>query len=229
MKQVIELISSFPTVVWTALLAFCLAWWLISLAASGIDAGGDGDADGDGDFDADADGDADTDSSDELAGRLTKALHVGQVPLSLSLTVLAFVGWTTSGLLQLIVGSLTDERNIPKAVLAAGSVLVFFFAGFIGLKALHQFARMSEPLFTTTKAPDRHAALGATCRIRTTHVTASLGEAEVINGVAKGQIVRVRTDSGDFVRGDIAHLVGYDSANGAFTIVELDETLKSTL
>ena len=96
-----------------------------------------------------------------------------------------------------------------------------------GVALLQFFAKISAPLFVTTTAIEKRDAVGGTCRIRSTHVSAKLGEAEVLTGAAKGQIVRVRTDSGDFVRGDIAQLVGYDNATEAFTIVELDPVLRN--
>jgi Protein of unknown function (DUF1449) len=258
MNRVLELIGSFPTVVFTAVLAFCLVWWIISLVLSGGEGGNDGDADFDVDADADVDVDVDTDvelSHGHAAGhvqttghvgrigqrshtsgrhgagkggrgvgwRLAKAIRFGQIPLSLSLTIISFGGFAISGLLQLAAEG--DTRHLGAAV----GIPIMALALAVGLVLHRWFAQATRPLFVTTTAPERHAAIGATCRIRTTHVTASLGEAEVTSGSAIGQIVRVRTDSGDFVRGDIAHLVGYDQKTGAFTIVELDPELKELL
>jgi hypothetical protein len=244
MSRVIELVSSFPTSVFTAVLAFCLIWWIIFLALSGGEGGNDGDTD----FDVDADVDADIElghghAAGHMAGvkggrqnahrgrtgsrgptsRFAKAIGFGQVPLSLSLTVLSFGAFAVSGLLQL-----AAEGNDATDNVAVGLVIMLIALGAGGL--LHKwFARVTQPVFVTNTAPSRHAAIGATCRIRTTHVTASLGEAEVTSGSAIGQIVRVRTDSGDFARGDVAHLVGYDQSSGSFTIVELDPDLKELL
>ncbi len=221
MKRVIELVGSFPTVVFTAVLAFCLVWWIISLVLSGGEGGNDGDAD----FDVDSNADSDGDFGDhhDFGWVLAKVIRFGQIPISLSLTIISFGAFAVSGLLQLAVEGDTGHVNAPVAL----AIMVFALA--TG-GALHRwFAHATQPLFTTNAAPQRHAAIGATCRIRTTHVTASLGEAEVTSGSAIGQIVRVRTDSGDFVRGDVAHLVGYDQQSGAFTIVELDPDLKELL
>jgi hypothetical protein len=228
MNKVIELISSFPTVIWTAVLAFCLAWWLVSLVVSGIDGSGEVDVDGDGDLDLDGDldGDGDVDGTDRFLGSVAKMLHVGQVPLSLGLTVLSFGAFTVSGLLQLAVGGVSSGKAWPGGALFAVSAVVFMVASVFGLGLLWYFAKLTAPLFVTEKAPERIAALGGTCRIRTTHVSNSLGEAEVISGSAKGQIVRVRTDDGDFALGDLAQLIGYDAESAAFTIVELDPVLR---
>jgi hypothetical protein len=246
MNRVIELVSSFPTVVFTAVLAFCLVWWIISLVLSGGEGGNDGDAD----FDVDPDVDGDVEfGRGHAAGHvhtshghgkqtnhgftkggqhgvswaLAKAIRFGQIPISLSLTIISFGAFAVSGFVQLAL-----EGNAKPVKTPVGIAIMLFGLAVGGL--LHRwFALATQPLFITNTAPERHAAIGATCRIRTTHVTASLGEAEVTSGSALGQIVRVRTDSGDFVRGDIAHLVGYDQQSGAFTIVELDPDLKELL
>jgi hypothetical protein len=216
MNRVIELVGSFPTVVFTAVLAFCLVWWILSTVLSGGEGGNDGDAD----FDFDGDGDFGDHHS--VGWVFARALRFGRLPLSLSLTIISFVAFAVSGLAQL-----AAEGNGRLATPAGIAIMVFALA--VGGVFHRWVAKAAEPLFVTNIAPDRHAAIGATCRIRTTHVTASLGEAEVTSGSALGQIVRVRTDSGDFTRGDVAHLVGYDQQSGAFTIVELDPDLKSLL
>jgi hypothetical protein len=228
MNRVLELVGSFPTVVFTAVLAFCLVWWIISLVLSGGEGGNDGDTD----FDVDPDakfGHGHAGHSHAKGGhhgpgwKLAKVIRFGEVPLSLSLTVISFGAFAVSGLLQLAAEGKTKHVATPVGI----TIMLFSLA--IGGILHRWFAQATQPLFVTTTAPERHAAIGATCRIRTTHVTASLGEAEVTSGSAIGQIVRVRTDSGDFVRGDIAHLVGYDEQSGAFTIVELDPDLKRLL
>jgi hypothetical protein len=274
MNRVVELVSSFPTVVFTGLLAFCLVYWLLSLVISGLD--GSGEVDADSDFDADFDGDVGNGSghggsvshaghvgvgghaghmghashgghdvhgahtSDHVShavgnhgahggrsfsAKFAKTLRLGEVPLALGLTVLSFGAWATSGIMQLVFDGVTKKHPLIHLVSLAISIAIMFVALALGFRLLGAFAKVSAPLFVTTTAPMRHEALGGTCRIRTTHVTGSLGEAEVLTGVAKGQIVRVRTDKGDFVRGDIAQLVDYDETTSAFTIVELDPVL----
>jgi hypothetical protein len=290
MKRVIELLSSFPTVVFTAVLAFCLVWWFISLVVSGADGTGETDVDGDVDFDGDfgsgghpgghsvggpvghvghvghvgngpvghsgptvgahASGASHVDHSGHLghgpghgaahggahrgghqgrsvSARLAKSFRLGEVPLSLGFTVLSFGAWAISGVLQLAFEGFTNSHRIAHAVVVLVSIAILLISAACGFALLGYFAKISAPLFVTTTAPLRNEALGGTCRIRTTHVSGTLGEAEVLTGVAKGQIVRVRTDSGDFVRGDIAQLVDYDESTSAFTIVELDPVLRN--
>jgi hypothetical protein len=267
MNRVIELVGSFPTVVFTAVLAFCLVWWIISLVLSGGEGGNDGDTDFDVEgadgvdgadgLDADVDGDVEfgrghsaghvqpgrvyakgasrgghnggrsrSKGSRSVGWTLAKAIRLGQIPMSLSLTIISFGAFAISGLLQLAAeGGEGNAGHVNTPI----AIAIMAFALVVGGLLHRWFAQATQPLFVTNTAPERHAAIGATCRIRTTHVTASLGEAEVTSGSAIGQIVRVRTDSGDFVRGDVAHLVGYDQQSGAFTIVELDPELKELL
>lgn len=227
MNRVIETVSSFPTVVFTAVFAFCLAWWLVSLFVSGIDGSGEADVDADVDTDFDVDS-GDVDAGDELATKMARALHVGEVPLSMSLTVLSFGAWASSGLAQLVLDDIAKKGKWGSGLRLIVALAILALGVFVGGLLLRVFAKATKPVFVTTLATSRHSALGATCRIRTTNVTASLGEAEVMSGENKGQIVKVRTDRGDFVRGDVAQLVGYDEDTGAFTIVELDPVLRDT-
>ncbi len=230
MNRVIETVSSFPTVIFTAVFAFCLAWWLVSLFVSGIDGTGEADVDADADFDADIEGDidGDIDTGDDLSVKMARALHIGEVPLSMSLTVLSFGAWAMSGLAQLVIDDIADQGKWGTGLRFAAALGILAVGLLSGFGLLRVFAKATKPVFVTTLATSRHGALGATCRIRTTNVTASLGEAEVMTGENKGQIVKVRTDRGDFVRGDVAQLVGYDDDTGAFTIVELDPVLRDS-
>lgn len=202
----IELLSHFPTSVFTGLLVFCLTWWLISILVSGLDA----DADTDADFDGDGVGD-----------HIGKALGLGAVPLPLALTLLAFGGWAASIVLQ----SLLATTDTPA--LALGTALAVLAGALVaGLVVLRLSAKPLSRLFRTEQAPSRSAAVGAMCRVRTLNVTSSFGDAEVLSGPTRGSIVRVRAADGRFGRGDTAHIIDFDEQTNTFVIDELDDVLR---
>ena len=206
MDRVVELLSSYPTVIFTALLMFCLAWWLVSIVVSGADgADTDMDADGDGDF----------------FGRAGRLIGTGAVPVSLGFTVLSFGGWAVCLLLSVAVNP--DELSGRAARLVGTGILVG--GGFAGLGLVRFFARVSKPVFTTLTAPRRHENLGARVRIRTTLVTHSFGQAEVLTGPLRGAVVKVRAAEGRFTRGDIALVIDFNAETNVYDIDEIPEGL----
>ena len=88
-----EYLTSFPTAIFTAVLVFCIAWWVISLLFSAAD------------FDTDADADADGDN-DGLGDHIGRVLGSGPVPIPLAVTILAFGMWASSLVLQSIFADL---------------------------------------------------------------------------------------------------------------------------
>jgi hypothetical protein len=199
MKRLIELLTEFPTVIFTAVLAFCLAWWIVSIVVSGAD----------GDFDADLDADVD------------HPLHLGHLPLSLACTILVTFAWALSLLGQIAL----DAFVLTGVILVAGSIALAVASVAFGLKMLGILAKPAARIFVSEPAPHRHASVGASCRIRTTHVTDSFGDAEVLDGPTKGSLVKVRSNGHEFARGDVALIIEFDERSEAFAIVEHDPHL----
>jgi hypothetical protein len=65
--------------------------------------------------------------------------------------------------------------------------------------------------------------------VRTTRVTQTFGDAEVISGPMRTSIVKVRADEGEFTRGDIALLVDLDAEHDAYWIAEIEEQYRPHL
>ena len=199
-----KLLTAFPTVILTGFFAFCLAWWLISVLFSALDFDLDGDADGDG-----------------FGDHVGKALGAGPVPIPLALTILAFGAWSASLALQAVLSSSDDPHldvGIALAVLA-GAVVV-------GLLLLRLLARPLRGLFHTEPALERRAAVGSVCKVRTLYVGDTGGQAEVVNGGLRGNLIPVRAGmGGPFHRGDHALIVDYDETSGRYTIADIDDDL----
>lgn len=87
-----QTLTTFPTAIFTGILIFCLAWWLITLLVAGLDA----------DVDLDADG--------------PDLLGFGNLPIALAVTLLAFGAWATS----LLATVALDDGDSPPIGLILG-------------------------------------------------------------------------------------------------------------
>ncbi len=191
-----QTLSTFPTAIFTGILIFCLTWWLITLVVAGLD----------------ADVDLDADDPDILG--------IGNLPIALAFTLLAFGAWATS----LLVTVAIDDADTPPIGLVIGVAAGAIFGGLLFLRLA---AKPLSRLFHTEQGPARTDSVGAICKVRTLHVDQRFGDAEIVSGTTKGSIVRVRAAPGLFHRGDLAHVIDFDEAAEAFTIVELDDELRT--
>lgn len=199
-----KLLTSFPTVIFTGFFAFCLAWWLITIAFGALDLDIDSDADADG-----------------VGDHIGKALGSGAVPIPLALTVLAFGAWAASLALQAVLSS-SDSPHLDLGV----AIAVLIGAMVTGVVLLRLLARPLSRVFHTELALQRRAAVGSVCKIRTVSVNETGGQAEVVNGGLRGNLIPVRAGmGGPFHRGDHALIVDYDEASGRYTITDIDDDL----
>lgn len=207
MKRVGEVATTWPTLGFTAVLAFFLVWWVLSLAVSGID-GADIDADGDG-------------ASDGLFGRIGHFVGIGSVPLSFGLTILALGSWSISLLAELAVGERLDG---PGGL--AFAVAVSVASVWIGLQLTRRVVKRFAPVFDFHSGPSRRDAHGATVKVRTQFVDDRFGEAEVLDGPRVHSIVRVRATLGQFKRGDVAMILDYNEVSDTYALIPIDSSLR---
>jgi hypothetical protein len=194
----IDLLTSFPTVVFTFLLAVCVLWWLASMLLAGLDA------------------DVDADGADGLADQL----GFSAMPLPLALSLLALGGFAVTATLQSQLESSAGKQlalGVGIGILLAGAV-----GGLIVVKV------MSKPLgkvFAIQGAPTRAVAVGSFCKIRTLDVSDRTGDAEITTGPLRGSIVHVRAAEGRFTRGDLAHIIDFDRQRNIYVIDDIDPAL----
>jgi hypothetical protein len=205
MHRVAEVVTQWPTLGFTVLLAFFLMWWVLSLIVSGLD-GTDLDTDGDG-------------VNDDLFGKVGHFIGIGSLPFSFGLTVLAFVAWSTSLLLSLLPFAAKTGVGVGFGI-GVGIVALI-----VGVLCTRKVASAFAPVFDFHGGPRREDAKGAKVKVRTQHVDEGFGEAEVLNGPRIHSIVRVRAKAGLYQRGDIAMIVDYQSEADTFALVPLDESL----
>jgi hypothetical protein len=194
MAELIELITSFPAVVFTTLLAFCLAWWLIATIA-GLDS------------------EVDTDGALDDIG---DALGISAVPPAIGLSLLSFVGWVVS----IGITAATRAADIEGGTLvvaAAGGVVV---AAAAAVAVARPIAKRAAPLFVTELAPSEQQAVGAFARVRSPHLDDDDGEVVVTSGALQGATFRAKAAPGHrYTTGDTVHIIDADHVNGRLVVI----------
>jgi hypothetical protein len=188
MDSFIDLITSFPVVVFTALVAISFAWMVVSLLI-----GGDSDAD------ADLDGDV---------------FDFGGMPLSIAITAIALGGFIVSALLTVLIRSLDLAGTLTFAA-GLGVLAVALAAGWGCAKTL---SRHLGPLYDTLQVPAVDAAVGARATVRTGRLDGDGGEVVVTSGPVTSTVLSaVSVDGTSFVYGDEVLVIGVDD-NGTWLV-----------
>jgi hypothetical protein len=197
----VELITAFPAVIFTALLAFCLVWWLIATVA-GV---GDG-------FDSGPEADGALDD-------LGDALGISSVPPAIGLSIVSFAGWVVA----LLVTAGLRATDIHGGVLVAAGVLALAVALAVGVLVARPVVRRAAPLFVTELAPSEREALGAFARVRSPEVdddrAGAPGEIVVTSGPLRGATFRARAMPGRrYTSGTTVHIVDADGHDGQLVV-----------
>ena len=201
-EQFIDLCVSFPVVIFTTVLIFALAWWLVTTVAGGLDTDGGLDGEGDG-----------------FVEDLSDALGAGGVPASISLSVLAFGGWVAALLLTSVVRAF-DVSGSTLTAIGIASVVVSLIAGALLLRAL---AKPLRPLFVTEIAPTLSQAIGSFATVRSPKVSPQGGEVLVTNGPLRSAVLPARAEE-TFAMGSAVHIVDRDD-DGRFVVCPIDPSL----
>jgi hypothetical protein len=221
----LEVILSYPTIVYTILLGVGLVYW--SLAIIGLvdfEHGGP-------DLDVDADADLDVAPEPEVAvtdmdvGEPLKvsvlasylvALGLGGVPFSVVVSLLTLFAWVISSL-----GAIWALALFPAGLLryvAGSGVLVGALA--LAIPAAAICVRPLRRLFVTHNAVSNASLVGQECVVITGSVDETFGRAEVLARGAGYHIHVVAATPNQLKRGDTALILDYDAAAGIYRIVE---------
>ncbi|NNF52891.1 MAG: DUF1449 family protein [Acidimicrobiales bacterium] len=202
-----EVSLGFPTVVFTFLLIVSVGFWLLTFLTGVGSEGGMLDLDLDLDIDADIEGDV----GDGLGG-LLRTLHLHHVPLTITFTVISLVGWFLSFGLTLII---TGNSGSPGGLTAIGILLGSLFAG--GFVAGRVGQRLA-PLFRPPPHIKHQDLVGRLCTVRTGSVSATFGQAEVVDVESSTHTIQVRcAGSNSLSQGSQALIVSVDT-DGLFQI-----------
>lgn len=211
-------ISSFPTLIYSILLAVCAIYWagavlgfvdldIIDLDLDSLDLDG-----------ADMNPDTPHTTPDVLAGLMLRFGLVG-VPVTVSISILVLIGWllcyyAVHFLFGFIPGSfLKFVAGIP----------VFVATLYIAARITGVLIRPLRPLFQKATQETIKQVLGQTAIVRTSRVDNDFGEATLDDGGA-GLILKIRTTGSDlFTKGDRVVIYEKLSDQNIYRVISEDE------
>lgn len=219
MQTFLDIIFSFPTLVFTVALLVASGYWLLTLL--GLfdlnvldfgDAGGDigGEVGGDG-----VDG---GDTGGELGGFAAVLLKFGLdgLPLALIFTAVSLIGWVLSYLAEVLILRPLGWGAMLHLATGAGLIVV---AILIALPIAGLILQPIKPLFRSQPAPDANAFLGREVVVRSPKVDLENGEADFDDGGA-GLIFKIRASPKlNLKRGDKVVLVEYLPEQNAYRVI----------
>lgn len=209
MQEFLNIITSFPTIVLTMLMALVLLFWISAiLGAIDIDFF-DFDVDADIDVDIDVDADADVDGEGTASGivGLLASLGLSGVPLSVSMSLWVLFAWVAcffgvSLILQHIAWAWYFYYPLAAGLLLGSIVLTVPIAA-LGVRPL-------RGLFISHQAQSSHSLVGEFCRIDSLEVTENFGYARIDR---QGEDFRINVWSqvpNELIKGTQALVIGYD-------------------
>lgn len=199
MEAFLAITFSFPTVIFTVLLAVAVIYWLISLLGL-VDIDG-----GDADLDIDASADF---------GGLMVTLGLQGVPLPLVLTLLFLSAWLVSYFADLVLGGMFGGGwgHVLFGVLVIPVALI------AGLLMTAILVRPLRPLFRRAyKQPLQKQVIGTPCVVLAFNETTGKGRAEAHRDGAH-LILRIRSDT-SLARRDRVVLVEYMTDQQAYWVI----------
>ena len=203
MTEFLQTALTFPTLLYSVLLAFCVIYWL--LAATGL-------------MDLDAlDGllgdDGDSHHASDSAGLLAR-LGLGGVPIMIVLTVLSFFGWTGTYFVHLLV-----LQHLPAPLRMLGGIATLVGALVPGVFVTSLLLRPVRKLMVKLRPPVAPSILGRVGTVISPEVDGNQGRAEFADGGA-GLILQVRVaPPGRFLRGDRVVLLEHDATANTYLVI----------
>lgn len=213
-----SIILSFPTIIFTCLVIFCLLFWLVAILGvidisvldlPEIDFGGD----------SDLDLGMDSASAPSAAAGLVMKFGLNSVPLTVIISLISVFGWIISYYLVYF-----TYDYIPDGLLQyAAGFGILLIAVYISTILTAQIIKPLRPLFKSMAQDVEKIVIGQTATVRTSRVDNNFGEATLEDGGA-GLILKVRTmDDQEFKKGDKVVLIEHLKEQGIFRVVSEQE------
>lgn len=237
MEEFLSVSLSYPTVIFTGLLAAVFLYWLLVIVGAmgidvlDVDAGGhegvaeaavEGAAEGAADAAAEGAADGGNGSHGEnlgVLGSVFYALRLRSVPATLVLSLVVLFGWILSWLgTRMLVHQLgLGPAWLIGTALLATSIIAAFLLTSLTVRPLASVIKVERRV-------SRRDLVGKVVRIDTSRVDGRFGVAKAENGGA-GLIVQVRCDTADngLTRGSNALVVSYDQAREVYEVVPIDD------
>ncbi len=217
MDRFYQIVTSFPTVIFSAVLIFCVFYWVLAvLGLVEIDVL---------DFDIpDLEGDGVGFENDALSnlnvmsGLLLK-LGLNGVPIAIVISLISLMGWVMSFLMVYFMFPIVPGVILKFGVGLAALALSLYASAW----ATARIIKPLRPVFKATNQEYQTQVLGQVATVRTGEVTQVFGEAFLEDGGA-GLILKVRSyHDQTFKRGDRVVLLEYDRSNNSFKVISESE------
>ncbi len=201
MQTFLDIALSFPTLIFSVLLAVAIGYWLLTLLglldAELLDLGGVG---GEGEIGG-------------LSGALLK-FGLDGLPIALIFSSIFLIAWVTSYFADFLLLRQLDPGLLRTALAVAVVLVLLVVAVPLAGLALHPL----RPLFANLAGPEAASLLGREAIVRSPKVGPSQGEADLDDGGA-GLILKVRSIDDEFLRGERVVLVEYLPDQNAYRVI----------
>jgi hypothetical protein len=199
-------ISSFPTAIFTFILAICVLYWLLAvLGVVDIDML---------DIDVDLDLGNEAATPNAMAGVMLK-FGLNGVPVTIIISFLSLFGWLASYYSVHYLSPL-----IPEGLLySLFGLLVLIIAFWVAVLLTTMVVKLLSPFFKKIEQQTFKNILGQSAVVRTSKVTTSFGEAFLDDGGA-GLILKVRSSEDQtFSKGDKVVLLEYLEKENFYRVI----------
>ena len=207
-----QIVTSFPTVIFTVLLILSLLYWIVAvLGMVDIDLL---DMDYDGDIDA-ADSSA---AQSGIAGLLLK-FGLSGVPLTIIITFIALFGWLISYYSTYFLIPLVPT-TLFKFIASVGILLgTFYFATMMTAIVIRPIRKIFEKL----EIDETKHVIGQTAIVRSSEVTSETGEA-ILNDGGAGLLLNVRANKDErFIKNDEVVIIEQLNDNNLYRVIAKSE------
>ncbi|QQO08093.1 OB-fold-containig protein [Breznakiella homolactica] len=226
MQLFLSSLISFPTVVYTVLLAVVIIYWLLAavglvdtdssdidtdIGDAGADAGGDVSAEGEIDIDADAG----AQSHGGGLGGLLAALGLKDIPITIVLSVVILSSWTICCLSNMWL----LEPLRPSLLYWIAGAAILAASGFVSFLVSSVILRPLRGLFRSHAAASKKTLVGSLCTVTTGSVDEQFGRADIeTRGTSINVNVRAETPN-TLARGSRAIIIEYDQKHDRYFVV----------
>lgn len=225
MIDFLETCLTFPTVIYSVLLAVCVVYWLLAMtglldldALDGLLMGDGHVADvGHGDIGHVHGAHGDSAETTATAGIIAR-LGLSGVPIMVVLTVLFFIGWTVTYFVHLLL-----LRHLPDSLRILAGIATLLGALLPGVLLTSLLLRPIARFMVKLKPQVPASILGRVGKVISPVVDASGGRAEFDDGGA-GLILQVRAPPGiTFARGEHVVLLSHDAQANTHAVISETE------
>jgi hypothetical protein len=160
-------------------------------------------------------GDGDAGDGGGIVAAILNGLHLKNVPVTITLSIIIFFSWALS--------LLTLEASGGIFPMWLRSVFCFAIAPLCSLPAARFVGHPLSKVFHVRKAKTTRDLVGRTCLIRTGEVTETFGEA-IVKETGAEIVLRVRVEAGTkLARGEEGLIVGFDAERNEYIVEALEQ------